>query len=510
MKSLFNFLILIVFLLNSNLLFAQNWKQIGPKFHCVNITSENNEYYIRAMNDVYKATSLYGPWSSLNFFKQVGIEYAGKMLGLDWKNRLIVATPNEDIYAYDNGYWVSLGLSGYGCGGNFIQRLKNGRIILMKGGFLRDLYISDNNGANWKNVTNVDNDYHDIVVSKNGTIYVCGGDNTEYMAGLISSNDNGNSFKQINSLIGNSYCTGLALGETGDIFAVIGDKIYTSKNDITWNQICTFPISSNENIIWSNLLVFEKSFYLLLKTNDKKFFLKSSDYGKTWDKIKNLPIDESEINDISKIDNNVVLISEKGIFIAKPYVYVNPDEISNIENKMQEEIKQIKPQDEFEPQSVYKSRLDYEIKRIKVKYDNILDTLEESAKYIINKKIKDSYTQVELKIFELSKYDPDNEEFKLIIKEINSDKSTTDWMVDSGYSLEAFDTKLFTLKIPIDEARTFKSNYLNAKITASKQLNINATNNEIFNIKVKHPVSGKTYEIGKQRAPLYIDNLKFK
>jgi hypothetical protein len=177
---------------------------------------------------------------------------------------------------------------------------------------------------------------------------------------------------------------------------------------------------------------------------------------------------------------------------------------------MQEEIKQIKPQDEFEPQSVYKSRLDYEIKRIKVKYDNILDTLEESAKYIINKKIKDSYTQVELKIFELSKYDPDNEEFKLIIKEINSDKSTTDWMVDSGYSLEAFDTKLFTLKIPIDEARTFKSNYLNAKITASKQLNINATNNEIFNIKVKHPVSGKTYEIGKQRAPLYIDNLKFK
>jgi hypothetical protein len=175
------------------------WTAIAPTDSYSNIIKEGNQYYLRSQNNVYQSNALNGPWSSMNFNTQVGNTCADRMLGFDWTNKLFVATCHNDLYAYENGTWVAKGLSGFGCGGKFIRKLANNRIVVVKAGFLRDLYISDNNGNSWTNVTNVDNDYWDMMVAPNGTIFSCGGSNTPSMTGLIKSTNNGTSFTQINS-----------------------------------------------------------------------------------------------------------------------------------------------------------------------------------------------------------------------------------------------------------------------------------------------------------------------
>lgn len=62
-----------------------------------------------------------------------------------------------------------------------------------------------------------------------------------------------------------------------------------------------------------------------------------------------------------------------------------------------------------------------------------------------------------------------------------------------------------SIKIPLDEARTFKPNVASAKVTASKQLNVTGTEYTVFNIKIAHPITGSIYPFGEQHAPLYLD-----
>lgn len=295
-----------------------SWTPITPQGQYFNIIKEEGIYYLRSNNDVFKSDSLNGPWTSLNFSSQVGNNCAGRMFGFDWENKLFVSTCHNDLYAYDNGTWVAKGLGGYGCGGNFIQKLANNRIIAMKAGYLRDLYISDNNGVSWINVTNVDNDYWDMIVLDNGTIFSCGGYNTFPMTGLIKSTNNGSSFTLVNNQLGISFCSGFAKDCNNNVYAVGDNKIFkTVDNGDTWITHCNIPPFFTYSPTLSQLIFASNGdIYLWAYSgNTQHGFFKSEDNGLSWNQITDLPINNSlNIIKIKEIDGNIIVTTTEGVF----------------------------------------------------------------------------------------------------------------------------------------------------------------------------------------------------
>jgi hypothetical protein len=151
---------------------------------------------------------------------------------------------------------------------------------------------------------------------------------------------------------------------------------------------------------------------------------------------------------------------------------------SNYKSEIQIEFSQIKPKDEFETQIEFNNRYVAEKNNIMTKYENIYS---ENNKLLV-KKIKESYTQIELKIDVIGQYDPERQEFPITINE-----------------------KTIAVKIPLSEARSFKENCKNAKVTATKQLDEVGNNFNIFNIKIAHPQTGSIYAFGEQKKALFIE-----
>jgi gliding motility-associated-like protein len=292
------------------------WTPIAATDSYTNILKEGSSYYLRSQNNVYQSSSLIGPWNSMNFNTQIGNTLAGRMLGMDWNNRLFVSTGHNSLYAYNNGTWQDMGLGGFGCGGNFIQKLANGRIIVEKNGYLRDLYISDNNGATYTNVTNVDNDYFDMIVAPNGIIYACGGSNTPSMTGLIKSTNNGTSFTHINSQLGIAYCSGFAKDCSGSIYAVADNKIFKSIDGNTWQQQCLIPAAFTSNPGYSFLVVASNGDYYLWGYANASIngLFKSSNLGQTWSQITDLPVPVANVTNLKEIDGNIVVVTTQGIY----------------------------------------------------------------------------------------------------------------------------------------------------------------------------------------------------
>jgi hypothetical protein len=292
------------------------WTPIAVTDSYTNIIKEGTNYFLRAQNNVYQSSSLIGPWSSMNFNTQIGNTLAGRMFGMDWNNRLFVSTGHNSLYAYNNGAWLDMGLGGFGCSGNFIHKLANGRIIVEKNGYLRDLYISDNNGASFTNVTNVDNDYFDMIVAPNGNIYACGGSNTPSMTGLIKSTNNGTSFTQINSQLGIAYCSGFAKDCSGSIYAVADNKIFKSIDGNTWQQQCLIPSGFTTNPGYSFLVVASNGDYYLWGYANTSIngLYKSSNLGQTWSQITDLPVPVANVTNLKEIDGNIVVVTTQGIY----------------------------------------------------------------------------------------------------------------------------------------------------------------------------------------------------
>jgi hypothetical protein len=150
----------------------------------------------------------------------------------------------------------------------------------------------------------------------------------------------------------------------------------------------------------------------------------------------------------------------------------------NYRTQIDQEISAILPKDEFETLEAYNARLSKEKNSIFSKYENINT---ERSKNLI-KQIQESYSQVQFTIESIGQYVPEREEFPITIN------GTT-----------------MSIKIPLDEARTFKPNVASAKVTASKQLNVTGTEYTVFNVKIAHPITGSIYPFGEQHAPLYLD-----
>jgi len=298
-----------------------SWTEIAPTADYFNLIKEGNTYYLRSLTDVFTSSNINGPWTSLNFSSQIGNTCSGLMLGFDWSNQLYISTCHNDLYALSGTTWVPKGLGGFGCGGNFIQKLNNNRILVMKAGFLRDLYISDNNGNNWSNVTNVDNDYWDIVVADNGNIFSCGGSNTPSLTGIIKSTNNGQNWTQINSQLDASVTFVYALENdcNGNLYAIGNDKIYKSQNNgDSWTYLNTIPALGGSYFEVAT----NGDFYLFINNNG---FYKSNDNGATWQLISDFPIALNGIlRFLKQIDDKIVVFTTQGVFSKSIELQTNP------------------------------------------------------------------------------------------------------------------------------------------------------------------------------------------
>jgi gliding motility-associated-like protein len=298
-----------------------SWTEIAPTADYYNLIKEGSTYYLRSVSDVFVSSNINGPWTSLNFNSQIGNTCSGLMLGFDWSNQLYVSTCHNDLYALSGTTWVPKGLGGFGCGGNFIQKLNNNRILVMKAGFLRDLYISDNNGNNWSNVTNVDNDYWDIIVADNGNIFSCGGSNTPSLTGIIKSTNNGQNWTQINSQLAASvtYVYALEKDCNGNLYAIGNDKIYKSQNNgDTWNYLNNVPAQGASYFEVAT----NGDLYIFINNNG---FYKSIDNGATWQLISDFPIALNGIvRFLKQIDDKIVVFTTQGVFAKSISLQLNP------------------------------------------------------------------------------------------------------------------------------------------------------------------------------------------
>ena len=138
--------------------------------------------------------------------------------------------------------------------------------------------------------------------------------------------------------------------------------------------------------------------------------------------------------------------------------------------------KYFRPRGEFEKPSAYQERR-AEGKKLQQKaLEKCVD--EAHTRYV--EKIKNSYEKVTLDIDEISDYDITNNIFAI---RINDQKDS--------------------ISMPVDEARYFKKNLEDAKVTAAKQLRKDEDGYEYFNIRIHHPEAQKVYKFGKQHLPYF-------
>ncbi|MEL6945790.1 MAG: hypothetical protein AAFO82_24310, partial [Bacteroidota bacterium] len=144
------------------------------------------------------------------------------------------------------------------------------------------------------------------------------------------------------------------------------------------------------------------------------------------------------------------------------------------------------PKDEFETQFMYNTRVDNAKKyRTKIidKYQRKLDLDRQQQEQVKENKIKNSLSNIELSLEYLGQYQPEEEDQYFPVK-ING--------------------KSGNLKVPLREARSFKTNRNEIKITAQHQLKAFGESYDTFNVKVIHPMTKSVYPFGEQRTPLYI------
>jgi len=126
--------------------------------------------------------------------------------------------------------------------------------------------------------------------------------------------------------------------------------------------------------------------------------------------------------------------------------------------------------------------LDKQLALTKQRYLDSLSRRDEERKLsLYREKIKDSYKEFSTKIESIGTYRADHEEFPITI-----------------------DGVTHNVKVPIDNARSFKTNYKSMKVVGVRQLLDDAVTSETFNIKVVDIRTNSVYDFGKQKAPLYV------
>ncbi|NVO02514.1 MAG: WD40 repeat domain-containing protein [Bacteroidetes bacterium] len=131
-----------------------------------------------------------------------------------------------------------------------------------------------------------------------------------------------------------------------------------------------------------------------------------------------------------------------------------------------------KPKDEFETTEQYNKRIDeYEKVKKGLKDECIRDA--ENAKEVGK---QDSYKMLDLKIEALSSYDADKQEYQITLQK-----------------------QSYSLKMPLEDAKTFKEKWQIAKVKAVRRILYDKE--EMINIEVIHPVTNAVFKAGIQVDP---------
>ena len=294
---------------NTNPYFAA-WTELKSTDSYNRMIKHNNSFYLRTDDELYTSPNINGPWTSLNFSSQTGISGNSSLRALEVlpNGNIVISTPASGVFLFDGSQWISIGLSGSGTNGIFAKTLNNNRLLVMKGGFLRDLYITDDSGISWTNVTNGNIDWFDIIIADNSHIFVCDG-----QGGLIKSTDNGSSFQNISSLIGTTKVNSISKDCQGYIYAVTDLGLLRSEdNGISWYLHATIP-NINFSSHFSNFLVTIEGLYVLQDNTDPIFTI-SNDEGLTWESVTDYPGDISLISSITQIDGNLIVCAGDGVW----------------------------------------------------------------------------------------------------------------------------------------------------------------------------------------------------
>jgi hypothetical protein len=204
MKKIILFLVMAV-ALTTQTLFAQvpSFTQIGPISSYQNIIKRSNGNYLASSNsDVYEFIGINATFQGLNFNGQVGGQRCfSQLLGENSVGEIFRATCDNGIYKYLNGNWTFNALSGFGTGGQYWTKLANSRIVITKGGFLRNIYYSDDDGTNWTSANSGNIDWNFLTVSNNGTLFAVAPSGGSGQFGVTKSDNNGSNWSNISNSV---------------------------------------------------------------------------------------------------------------------------------------------------------------------------------------------------------------------------------------------------------------------------------------------------------------------
>lgn len=290
-----------------------NFTKIGPNIGFINIIKRANGNFVASANqDVFEFTGLNGSFNSLNFTSQVGtLRDISELLGENNSNQLFRGTADDGIYKYANGQWAFNALSGFGTGGQFWNKLSNGRLIFSKGGFLRNIYYSDNDGSNWiaSNVGNVD--WNHLIVSNTGNLFAV----SRYgQSGLIKSTNNGTNWNYINSNV--PLNTANCIFSNGQSLFVIADNssIKKSSDDgLTWTNFSVTP--NNED--GGGFIQFDKYFFLTTYSNGPKFYYSDTSTINWIDITSQLQPNLAYINSLKVLNQTLFVATTNGLFYSQ-------------------------------------------------------------------------------------------------------------------------------------------------------------------------------------------------
>jgi hypothetical protein len=295
---------------------SEGFKQIPSLIgqSTVNIIKTIDGFYVRNETDVVFFEDLDSPTYSGTGLPVVPTNPEARLLGQTPGGGILAADGWGCVYRYNAGVWNSVGLCGFGTGGQGFAIGASDRIVITKGGFLRDVYYSDNDGLSWVNATNINQDWEYTTVADNGNMFVAGYAGDAFNdPGVLKSTDNGSSWTRIDAVFPLDKGYGIANNGSGLLY-LVGDRFSlfkSSDNGSTWSLHSTLPFEGTQLAFRGSIGYARDGLSSLYKT---------SDGGATWQNITSMISTGAEIYNLKFIDNSIFIVTSNGIFYQDPGV----------------------------------------------------------------------------------------------------------------------------------------------------------------------------------------------
>jgi hypothetical protein len=337
MKNTILFLVMAV-ALTTQTLFAQvpSFTQIGPISSYQNIIKRSNGNYLASSNsDVYEFNGINATFQGLNFNGQVGGQRCfSQLLGENSVGEIFRATCDNGIYKYQNGNWTFNALSGFGTGGQYWTKLANSRIVMTKGGFLRNIYYSDDDGTNWTFANSGNIDWNFLTVSNNGSLFAVAPLGGSGQLGLTKSVNNGSNWLNISNSVPLTSARCVSKDLNGDLY-LISDE-YNIKKSINDGSIWTDFSSVPSNEIGLNLLFTANQIFLITTNADYTIFkiYYSNKNNINWQNITSQFSSNTTFNELKYIDNKVFVCTSNGLFYYDTLTNNYSDTCNNVSGSL--------------------------------------------------------------------------------------------------------------------------------------------------------------------------------